>query len=83
MHALAGYKTQSEDTSIETELVLFNLLQSKNMTERPSLMHRANRKCQQYALLAIQHDFPNASRHEIRQHYIRRRSWQERGNLYY
>jgi hypothetical protein len=79
MRALAGYKTQSEDTSIETELLLFNLLRSKNMVERASLVRRANRKCQQYALLGIQHDFPNASKHEIRQHYIRRRSWQERG----
>ncbi len=78
MHALAGYKTQSEDTSIESELVLFNLLRSKNTVERARLVRRANRKCQQYALLGIQHDFPNASKHEIRQHYIRRRSWQAR-----
>jgi hypothetical protein len=78
MPALAGYKTQSEDTSTAAELVLFSLLRSKNMAERADLMRRANRKCQQYALLGIQHDFPNATKHEIRQHYIRRRGWQER-----
>ncbi|WP_019499845.1 hypothetical protein [Pseudanabaena sp. PCC 6802] len=75
-----GYKTQSADTSVEAELVLFDLLRHKTMTERGQLVQRANWKCHQYALLGIQHDFPHANGRTIRQHYIRRRAWQERVN---
>lgn len=73
-----GYKTQSADTSVDAEIVLFDLLRHKTMAERGQLIQRANRKCQQYALLGIQHDFPNANKRAIRQDYIRRRAWQDR-----
>jgi hypothetical protein len=76
--SLVGYKTQSADTSVDVEIVLFDLLRHKTMSERGQLIQRANLKCHQYALLGIRHDFPNANKRTIRQHYIRRRAWQDR-----
>ena len=71
--ALAGYKTQSIDTSIDAEIYLFGLWRQMDLVQREKLMRRVFKKASVFALTGIKSLYPNASPLEMRYLYIQKR----------
>ncbi|MBW4550218.1 MAG: hypothetical protein KME35_03775 [Aphanocapsa sp. GSE-SYN-MK-11-07L] len=63
---LPGYKTQSIDTSIETELVLFSLLRNLSIDQKAERLAKWTKGCWELNLAGIQRRHPNASPGQIR-----------------
>lgn len=81
----SGYKTQSEDTRIEAELVQFGLWRSLSPAQKEALLRRVAKRVPTLVLMGIKNQFPDASAAEIRRHYITKRlgkEWSDRLFLY-
>jgi hypothetical protein len=70
---MAGYKTQSVDTTVDAEKYLFGLWQQMDLNQKENLMLRTFKKAAIMTLTGIKTLYPDASAHEIRYHYIRKR----------
>jgi len=71
--AIAGYKTQSIDTTVDAEQYLFGLWRQMELNKKEQLMVRVFKKAAIFALTGIQMLYPDAAPHEIRYHYVRKR----------
>ena len=60
-----GYRTQSEDTSYETELLLFERWRSMDPTEKAELMGAASVALQDLTMAGLEQRLPGASRREL------------------
>jgi len=74
---LPTYKTQSLDTSIEAELVQFQLWRNLTPTKKEALARRVIQRVPKLVLMAIKNNFPQASEAEIRRQYLIKR-WGEK-----
>jgi hypothetical protein len=64
--SVPGYKTQSLDTSIEAELVLFGLLRTLPISKKAARIAEWTKGCWELNLLGIQRRHPNADLGQIR-----------------
>jgi len=60
-----GYRTQSEDTSYEVELVLFERWRSMDPGEKAGLIGDASEALLELGLAGLEQRLPDASRHEL------------------
>jgi hypothetical protein len=67
------YKTQAADTSIDAELVQFNLWRKMSPSQKLNLVKRMAQKGSKLALMGIYHQFPHISEAEVRQLYFGKR----------
>ena len=72
-----GYKTQSEDTSIEAELVQFELWRKLTPSQKEVHLRRIAKRIPTLVLKEISHQFKSVSFTEVRQQYIRKRLGQQ------
>lgn len=79
----SGYKTQSADTSIEAELVQFELWRRMTPGQKQAFFRRVAKRMPILVLSKIQASFPNASPTVVRQQYIRKRLGQQWADLLY
>lgn len=68
-----GYKTQSVDTSIEAELVQFELWRKMTPGQKEALARRVAKRGPTLAFMGIRSQFPDASPAQVRRQYIRKR----------
>lgn len=68
----AGYKTQSEDTSIDAEILMFQLLRQLTPLQRAQRTSSFNLAMRRLALTGIKNQHPNATNAQIRQEFVKR-----------
>jgi len=61
-----GYRLQSEDTSYETELLLFERWRAMTPREKAMLADRASRDLRELTLAGLRQRLPEAGEHELR-----------------
>jgi hypothetical protein len=71
--AIAGYKTQSIDTTIDAELYLFDRWKQMDFDQKEKLMLKIFKKASIFTLTGIKTLYPNALPNEIRYHYLKKR----------
>jgi hypothetical protein len=70
-HVPIGYKTQSADTSVETELVLFDLLRSLSLWQKATKLSAWTKGCRELSLTGIKLRYPQASNAQIREQFAK------------
>lgn len=76
-----GYKTQSADTSVEAELVLFDLLRSLSLWQKAAKLSAWTKGCWELRLAGIKLQYPHASNVQIREQFARATLNEEYANL--
>jgi hypothetical protein len=67
-----GYKPQSEDTSIDADVLMFYLLRNLTPLQKAQRMINFNRSLRRLALLGIKDQYPDATPAQVRQEFIKR-----------
>ncbi|MFM6455408.1 MAG: hypothetical protein ACKPH7_26795 [Planktothrix sp.] len=67
-----GYRSQSEDTSIDSDVLMFQLLQQLTPQQRTQRFRHFNQATRELTIIAIKNHYPNASSSQIYQEFIRR-----------
>ncbi|MBD2547261.1 hypothetical protein [Planktothricoides raciborskii] len=70
---LPGYKPQAEDTSIDADVLMFQLLRQFSSTQKTQRFQSFNQSVRRMALLRIKKQFPNASTAEHIQEYVKQK----------
>lgn len=70
---LPGYKPQSEDTSIDADVLMFQLLRQFSSVQKTQRFTSFNQSIKRIAFLKIKKQFPNASTAEVIQKYVQKR----------
>ncbi len=68
---LAGYKTQSIDTSIDAEMYLFGLWKSLTLIQKANKLTNWTKGCLQLCLIGLTHRYPDASLSKLRYEFAR------------
>lgn len=68
----SGYKTQSEDTSIDAEVLMFQLLRQLTPLQLCQRTRNFNLAVRRLALVGIKNQHPNATPAQIRQEFVKR-----------
>ncbi|MCB8766601.1 hypothetical protein L2E68_22615 [Planktothrix agardhii 1029] len=67
-----GYRSQSEDTSIDADVLMFQLLRQLTPQQRTQRFRHFNQATRKLTIIAIKNHYPNASLSRIYQEFIRR-----------
>lgn len=67
-----GYRSQSEDTSIDADVLMFQLLRQLTPQQRTQRFRQFNQATHKLTIIAIKNHYPNASSSKIYQEFIRR-----------
>jgi len=67
-----GYRSQSEDTSIDADVLMFQLLRQLTPQQRTQRFRQFNQATRKLTIIAIKNHYPNASSSKIYQEFIRR-----------
>ncbi len=70
---LLSYKTQATDTTIEAELVQFELWRRMKTEQKYKCFKRLLRKGTQLIIMSLQQQFPEISPHQLRKYYLKKR----------
>lgn len=68
----SGYKPQSIDTSIEADVLMFQLLRQLTPQQKVQRTCTFNRSVRKMAILGIESQYPNATKAKVRQEFIKR-----------
>ncbi|VXD16797.1 hypothetical protein [Planktothrix paucivesiculata] len=67
-----GYRSQSEDTSIDADVLMFQLLRQLTPQQKTQRFRHFNQATRKLTIIAIKNHYPNASSSKIYQEFIRR-----------
>lgn len=67
-----GYKPQSEDTSINADVLIFRLLRQLAPSQKAQRTSSFNLAIRRLAIAGIKNQYPNASSEQIRQEFVKR-----------
>lgn len=67
-----AYRSQSEDTSIDADVLMFQLLRQLTPQQRTQRFRHFNQATRKLTIIAIKNNYPNASSSKIYQEFIRR-----------
>lgn len=62
----SGYRTQSPDTSINTELMLFSLWRSLSLVKKIAQISQWTKGCWELSLTSLKHQYPTADYRQLR-----------------
>jgi tRNA nucleotidyltransferase/poly(A) polymerase len=68
----SGYKPQSIDTSIEADVLMFQLLRQLTPQQKVQRTCAFNRAIRKLAILGIESQYPNLTKAKVRQEFIKR-----------
>jgi hypothetical protein len=69
--ALAGYKTQSIDTSIDAEMYLFGLWKALTLTQKANKLSSWTKGCLELSLIGLKQRYPDASPSKLKYEFAR------------
>ena len=68
----SGYKPQSIDTSVEADVLMFQLLQQLTPQQKVQRTCALNLAVRKLAILGIESQYPNLTKAKLRQEFIKR-----------